>query len=95
MIGQAANAFACRSATSWPGALGWTGNRLLVGAVVVEVITLIAFLAIPAIASVLDHTWPPAAGAAVALLTAPAVLAVDGLHKRARSNRSKAAVRKG
>ena len=33
VIGQAANAFACRSATRWPGALGWTSNRLLLGAV--------------------------------------------------------------
>ena len=30
VIGQIANAFACRSATRWPGALGWTSNRLLV-----------------------------------------------------------------
>ena len=31
VLGQAANAFACRSATRWPGDSGWTTNRLLLG----------------------------------------------------------------
>jgi hypothetical protein len=90
VIGQMANAFACRSATRWPGALGWAGNRLLVGAVAVELCFLGVFLLVPAVASILDHAAPPLAGFAVALLAAPAVLLVDALHKRARMRRREA-----
>lgn len=81
VIGQMANAFACRSATSWPGRLGWTTNRLLLWAVAVELVALAAFVLIPPVADLLDHAMPPLAGLAVALATAPAVLAADALHK--------------
>jgi hypothetical protein len=84
VVGQAANAFACRSATLSPGALGWTTNRLLVGAVAVEVTALVVFLRFGPVASVLDHRWPPAAALMTALLAAPAVLATDALQKRWR-----------
>ena len=47
VIGQVANAFACRSATRWPGALGWTSNRLLLGAVAVELLALAGLPAHP------------------------------------------------
>jgi magnesium-transporting ATPase (P-type) len=87
VIGQAANAFACRSATRSPRALGWTGNRLVLGAVGIELAVLAGFLLIPPVASVLDQAPPPAAGLAVALLAAPAVLGADALHKRARARR--------
>jgi calcium-translocating P-type ATPase len=87
VIGQAANAFACRSATRSPRALRWTGNRLLLGAVGIELAVLAGFLLIPPVASVLDQAPPPAAGLAVALLAAPAVLGADALHKRARARR--------
>ena len=87
VIGQTANAFACRSATRWPGALGWTGNRLLLGAAAVELALLAGFLLIAPVASLLDHAPPPAAGFLVAALTAPAVLGADALHKRARAGR--------
>jgi hypothetical protein len=90
VIGQMANAFACRSATRWPGTLGWTTNRLLVGAVAAELVFLGAFLLVPPVASLLDHAAPPVAGLAVALLAAPAVLLVDALHKRARARRRRA-----
>jgi magnesium-transporting ATPase (P-type) len=85
VIGQAANAFACRSATRRPGRLGWTSNRLLVGAVGAMLATLVAFLYIPAIADVLDHAPPTLAGFAVALLAAPAVLTVDAIDKARRA----------
>lgn len=87
VIGQAANAFACRSATRWPGALGWTGNRLLLGAVAVELSALAGFLLIAPVASILDQAQPPAAGLLVAALAAPAVLVADAVHKRARAGR--------
>ena len=48
---------------------------------------LAAFLLIPPVASILDHAPPPAAGLAIAMLTAPAVLAADATHKRARARR--------
>jgi len=47
VIGQAANAFACRSTTRWPGALGWTSNRLLLGAVASSLLLLVLLLATP------------------------------------------------
>ena len=91
VIGQAANAFACRSASRWPGALGWTSNRLLVGAVGVELLALVGFLFIPPVASLLDHAPPSLAGFAVALLAAPAVIAADAAHKAWRARRRVAA----
>ncbi len=87
VIGQAANAFACRSATRRPGALGWTSNRLLVGAVAVELVLLAGFLLVGPIAELLEHAPPPAAALFVAALTAPALLAADALHKRQRRRR--------
>jgi magnesium-transporting ATPase (P-type) len=85
VIGQAANAFTCRSATRWPGALGWTSNRLLLGAVAVELVMLAGFLLIPPVADLLDQAPPPAAGFAVAVLAAPALLAADARHKHTRA----------
>jgi calcium-translocating P-type ATPase len=81
VLGQMANAFACRSTTRWPGALGWTTNRLLLGAVAAELLALVGFLFIPPIASLLGHAPPPLWGWAVATLAIPAVLAADALHK--------------
>jgi magnesium-transporting ATPase (P-type) len=88
VIGQMANAYACRSATRSPWRFGWATNRLLVWAVIVEFAALAAFLLIPPVADVLDHAFPPVAGLIVALLAAPAVLAVDYVHKRVRWIRS-------
>jgi calcium-translocating P-type ATPase len=87
VIGQAANAFACRSATRWPGALGWGSNRLLVGAVAVELVMLAGFLFIPPVASLLDQAVPPGPAFVVAALAAPAVLGADALHKHFRRRR--------
>jgi calcium-translocating P-type ATPase len=87
VIGQAANAFACRSTTLWPGALGWMRNRLLVAAVAMELLMLMGFLTIPAIADVLEHTIPPWQGALAALAAAPAVILADALQKHVRRRR--------
>ncbi len=87
VIGQMGNAFACRSATRWPGALGWASNRLLVGAVAVEGLALAGFLLIPSLASLLDQAPPPLAGFVVAVLAAPAVLVADAVHKWVRARR--------
>jgi calcium-translocating P-type ATPase len=82
VIGQMANAFACRSTMVRPGALGWTSNKLLLFAVAVELSLLVGFLYIGPVADVLDHRGPSFAGFAVALLAAPAVFAVDAFDKR-------------
>ena len=84
VLGQVGNAFACRSATLPAHTLGWTGNRLLIGAVIVELTALVAFLAVGPLATRLDHAWPPATALAVAVLAIPAVLVADGLHKHVR-----------
>lgn len=84
VFGQAANAFACRSSTRWPGALGWTSNRLLIPAVGVGVAVSLAVLLIDPIATELEHASPSLVGWAVAAAAIPAVLAVDALDKHRR-----------
>jgi magnesium-transporting ATPase (P-type) len=88
VIGQAANAFACRSATRWPGALGWTTNPLLLVGVMVELVLLGAFLYVPALADLLDQAPPPVEAFGVAVLAAPVVLCADALQKRIRRHRA-------
>jgi magnesium-transporting ATPase (P-type) len=79
---QDANAFACRSSRRWPGELGWWSNRLLVGALAIEVLVVLAVLLPPAIADELEHASPPAVGWAMALVSMAVVLAVDAIVKR-------------
>jgi calcium-translocating P-type ATPase len=81
VFGQMANAFACRSARRPPWRLGWTSNRLVVGAVIVELAALAAFLFIPPVASALGQAPPDPWPAAIALLAVPAVLGADAVHK--------------
>jgi magnesium-transporting ATPase (P-type) len=90
VFGQAANAFACRSSTRWPGALGWTTNRLLIPGIAVGLAFSFAVLLVPAFALVLGHASPPLAGWIVALLSAPLVLGVDAVDKRVRAQRREA-----
>jgi magnesium-transporting ATPase (P-type) len=87
VLGQVANAFACRSTMWAPWRLGWMTNRLLLGAVAAEIGMLAGFLYVSPIADLLDHAPPTAAGFAVALLAIPAVLAADALHKWVASQR--------
>ncbi len=90
VFAQKANAFACRSSTVRPGQLGWTTNRLLIPAASVELLFSFVVLLVAPIALVLGHASPPPAGWAVALLSAPLVLAVDALDKRVRARRREA-----
>ncbi|MGN6576492.1 MAG: cation transporting ATPase C-terminal domain-containing protein, partial [Nocardioides sp.] len=84
VLAQTANAFACRSSTRSPGELGWTTNRLLIPAASAELaFSLVALFVVP-LALLLDQAPPPAAGWVVAIASAPALLAVDGLDKRVR-----------
>jgi calcium-translocating P-type ATPase len=85
VLGQAANAFACRS-TEEPV---WTlarSNPLVVRAVVVELLALLVFLYSP-IAGVLDQSGPTLVGGLLAFLAVPAVLAADAVAKTRRRRR--------
>ena len=81
VVGQCANAFACRSSTRWVGQMPLSSNRLLVWAVAAELVALALFLGFEPVADALDQAVPSLAGAAVALLAAPAVIAADAAHK--------------
>ena len=87
VLGQVANAFACRSAVAPPVAARRDRNRLLIGAVAAMLVLLVGFLFIPPIADLLGQAPPSAAGFAVALLAVPAVLGVDTLDKAVQRRR--------
>lgn len=91
VVGQMANAFACRSTTRSPGALGWTSNRLLLGALAFEVALAAGFIAVPPLADLLGQAWPSTAGWLVVGLSAPALLLADAafkaLNRRGRRRR--------
>jgi magnesium-transporting ATPase (P-type) len=81
VIAQTANAFACRSSSRWPGALGWATNRLLIPAASIELLFSFVVLFVGPIAAELGHANPPAIGWVIAVLAAGLVLAVDALSK--------------
>jgi magnesium-transporting ATPase (P-type) len=81
VFGQVANAFACRSTIRPVWSVGWTTNRLLLGALVAELAMLAAFLYVPWLADLLDQAGPTRAGYAVALTAIPAVIVADTLQK--------------
>jgi calcium-translocating P-type ATPase len=87
VIGQMAAAFACRSQTRLPGAIGWTTNPLLLYALGAEVFLLLCFLYIPPLAGVLGHAAPTLTGAMAAVVAFPAVLAADALQKKAAARK--------
>lgn len=82
---QAANAFACRSSSKPPWRLGWTGNRLLLVAVVASVTLASALLWVPSFAQALGQAAPPALGWVIAVSAAGVMLVVDALEKSIRS----------
>ncbi len=62
VLGQAANAFACRSASRPPWRLARPANRLLIGAVAAMIVLLVGFLFIPPIADLLGQAPPERRG---------------------------------
>jgi magnesium-transporting ATPase (P-type) len=84
VLGQATNAFACRSTVTPVWRLRWNGNRLLLWATAVEIALLFAFLYLPPLADLLDQAPPPWEGYLVAVCAVPAVVAADGVHKAFR-----------
>ena len=87
VLGQAANAFACRSTVRPAWRVPLRSNPLLLGGVAAELAMLAVFLFVPAIADLLDQAGPTWAGFAVAVLAIPAVLAADALQKRVITRR--------
>jgi magnesium-transporting ATPase (P-type) len=87
VLGQAANAFACRSSTAWAFSKSLPRNNLLVGAVIIELLTLAAFLWVGPVARLLHQAPPPLAGWCAAALAIPAVIGADALHKTATRRR--------
>ena len=86
VLGQLANAFACRSESTWALGKPLGSNPALVAATVVELMLLAAFLATPAVADLLGGSWPSALGWAVASTAVPVVILADAAHKRARTS---------
>ena len=82
VLGQTANAFACRSSTRRPGQLGWRTNRLLLWSTSIELLFAVLVVFIGPIARELDHQGPLLVGWLVAFAAIPAVLAVDAWDKR-------------
>ena len=84
VFAQAANGFACRSSTRWPGDLGWTANRLLIPATAVGVAFSLMILLVPPVAAVFGQSSPAAVGWAVALMAPAVLLAADSADKAVR-----------
>ncbi len=85
---QVANAFACRSTTRPVWAMPPFTNRLLLGAVVAELVLLVVFLGFPPVSDLLGGSWPTAVGWTAAVASAAVLLMVDATakawHHRAR-----------
>ncbi len=90
VLGQMANAFACRSTSRPPWRLDRPINRLLVWAVAIELVLLVVSLTFVPLADLLGQAWPPLAGGLVALSAVPALLAADATHKWVRRRRAEA-----
>ena len=84
VLGQLANAFACRSETRWVGATGFGGNRLLLSAVAVEAAMLVVFVGVPPLARLLGGAMPDGTGWLLAAVAIPAVWAADTTMKLLR-----------
>ena len=84
VLAQTANAFACRSATRWPGALGWRTNRLLPPAIAIG----LAFSLVVLLVRPIAHDWarppPRSSGGSWRSTAAGVLLAVDAIDKQRR-----------
>ncbi|NIH69188.1 cation-translocating P-type ATPase [Modestobacter marinus] len=94
VLGQFANAFACRSSTRPAWRLGWRSNPLLTGAVAVELVVLVGMLAVRPVAELLGHRPPSLLGLVVAGCAMPAVIGADTLAKAVRARRTAAGDRR-
>ncbi|MER6663908.1 cation-transporting P-type ATPase [Amycolatopsis japonica] len=85
VLGQLANAFACRSEARWIGRIGVRGNPLLWYALVFELGMLALFLLLPPLPGLLGGAVPGPLGWVLAFATVPVVLLADTLHKAFRA----------
>lgn len=81
VLGQIANAFACRSTTRPVWRMPVRDNLSIVWAVTAQFVLLLLFLGVPPLAQLLGGGWPPLHGWAVAVLAIPAVILTDAAHK--------------
>jgi calcium-translocating P-type ATPase len=88
VLGQFANAFACRSESRWVGRIRWRTNPLLLGAVAFEAVMLLVFVGFPPLAGLLGGSFPPPEGWALAVLAIPAMILADAAHKARRARRT-------
>ena len=86
VLGQAANAFACRSTVLPVGKVPFLRNRLLLVAIGVQFALLVLFL-VPPLGGLLDQGLPDVVGGSIALLAIPLLLLVDTVHKSVRRRR--------
>ena len=77
VVGQAANAFACRSTFRAAWRVPVRSNPLVPWAVLVSLVALAAFLVVPPVADLLEMAPPPAAAWPVVLLVVPVLLGAD------------------
>ncbi len=89
VLGQVANAFACRSTVRPAWKIPLTTNRLMLGAIGAELAMLAMFLYFPPLADLLDQAGPSWPGFAVALLAIPAVLTADAAQKASVRRRAR------
>lgn len=87
VLGQAANAFACRSSVRQAWRLPVKTNLLLVFAVLVELVLLVLLLYAPPAAALLHHAGPSIAGYTVAFSAIPTVLLADAAYKHTAHRR--------
>lgn len=92
VLGQAANAFACRSTVLPAWRVPAARNRLLLVAIAVQLVLLAIFLA-PPLGGLLGQTFPDPLGLLCAMAIVPALLLVDALFKARRRHRVGLAVR--
>lgn len=81
VLGQAANAFACRSAVRPAWSVDPRTNPALIVAVLIELMLLAVLLYVGPVAHLLGHSGPSIAGFLTAAIAIPAVLSADALHK--------------
>jgi magnesium-transporting ATPase (P-type) len=93
VLGQLANAFACRSEHRAVGLWSVRGNRLLLVAVGVELALLAVFIGLPPLAALLGQAVPSPTGWALAACAVPAVLVVDAAHKQVGTSEVRSAHR--
>jgi len=88
VVAQLSNAFACRSTVQPAWRLGWTRNRLLLGAIAIELVITGSLLFVPVLARTLHQAPPGAVGWIVAVAGSIVIILVDAVDKHLRRRRS-------